>query len=547
MSPASTSGLPHQRSEFLREHSPAAPVCADWRAWLLPLFSLACWALTVRHLSPEWTVNEQYHFGWLVPFLTAYLIKVRFENPPTQSSTRPGWLSHTTLFALAAASILVMPIREANLDWRLVEWWLVTIAIASSLLCFWHLGGWPWVLHFSFPLLFFLIAVPIPRNLEYPWMERLMLNNANLSVEALHWLGVECAARGNLIQLPTGVLGVEEACSGIRSLQSTLMLSLFLGEILALSWPRRLLLLAAGVGWALVTNVARTAALGWVAAHHGLDAIERWHDVAGYSVLALSAATVTFTAWLLHRSSGRKPDPVRPSPVLDIAPRLRPVGSFAGVGIAALFAGLWLNQWWFDLHERPLTAVSEWDFKMPSDTPNYREVPIDERTRRLLNYNEGYSGTWRDDSGSQWQAYFFRWDSGRTAGQTARPHDPRRCLGAVGMELSSILPNVTFSRRDVQLSFDAFEFLDRGRPLYVFNCLAEDVRTAERPRPVLEVNSPAMRLSAALSGRRQAGQRRLEVAVWGAPDAATAVHEFSALLDQHIQFASPAPNPQHYQ
>ena len=36
--------------------------------------------------------------------------------------------------------------------------------------------------------------------------------------------------RGNLIELSTGVLGVDEACSGIRSFQSTLMAALFLDE-----------------------------------------------------------------------------------------------------------------------------------------------------------------------------------------------------------------------------------------------------------------------------------------------------------------------------
>jgi exosortase len=511
---------------------------------MLPLFALACWALLIRHLSPEWTVNEQYHFGWLVPFLAAYLIKVRSENPPPAHPPQRHLIADLTLLTLAGASVVLMPIREANLDWRLVEWGLVSIAIAASLLCAWHLGSWPWVRHFSFPLLFFLIAVPLPRNLEYPWMDRLMLNNANYSVETLHWLGVECTARGNLIQLPTGILGVEEACSGIRSLQSTLMLSLFLGEILALNWPRRLILLAAGVGWALLTNVLRTSALGWLAARDGLPAVDRWHDVAGYSVLAFSAVTVAFTAWLLSRRSSEKSERLQPSPAIDFSSRFRPAASCAGAGIAVLLVGLWVNQWWFDLHERPLTAVTEWDFRLPSDAPTYREVPIAERTRKLLNYNEGYSGAWRDDSGSQWQAYFFRWDSGRNAGQTAMPHDPRRCLGAVGMELSAVLPSVTFSRRDVQLTFDAFEFLNRGRLLYVFNCLAEDVRTADRPREVLEVNSPAMRLQAALAGRRQAGQRRLEVAVADAPDAATAVRKFSALLDQRIQLADAATSSQ---
>lgn len=538
VNPTSSGGL-LARERSVRFPSPdIAPVRTDWRAWLLPAFALVCWALAIRHLSPEWTVNEQYHFGWLVPLLAAYLVKVRFERPPAPEPPRHRWVAHFVLLILALGSVLVMPVREANLDWRLVEWCLAAIAIVASLLCFWHLGGWAWVRHFSFPLLFFLIAVPLPRNLEYPWMDRLMLNNATTSVELLHWVGVEATARGNLIELPTCTLGVEEACSGIRSLQSTLMLSLFLGEILSLSWLRRVVLLGAGLGWALVTNVARTTGLGWMAARDGHAAVDRWHDLAGYSVLALCAITVTFSAWLLHRFSSRKSGTELRPAEFDLsffASRFRPSAALAAVGLGALIAGFALNQLWFDLQERKLTTMTAWDFRVPAEQPQYRDIPIPPRTHKLLNFDDGYSGLWKDASGSQWQAYFFRWDAGRNAGQTAKPHDPRACLGAIGMELAAVLPNITFARQDVELTFDAFHFLDRGRSLYVFNCLAEDVRTRDGPRPALYVNSPAARIAAALAGRRQAGQRRLEVALWDTPDAATATKQFSALLDRQIQ------------
>lgn len=511
----------------------------DWMAWLLPGFALCCWALAIRHLSPEWAVNEQYHFGWLVPVLTAYLVKVRLEWYPAPNPPRTTWFSNTALAALAVASILIMPVREANLDWRLVEWWLVGVAIASTLVCFWQAGGWKWVLHFSFPVLFFLIAVPLPRNLEYPWMDKLMLNNARLSVEFLHWVGVEAAARGNLIQLPAGTLGVDEACSGIRSLQSTLMLSLFLGEILALSWARRAILLGAGLGWALVTNVGRTTLLGLVADRDGIAAVDQWHDMAGFSVLALCAVTVALTAWLLRPTSPARQEAKLSHEEISfrsLEARLRPVALVGGICIGSLAVGLGLNKLWFDSHERSLTEVTSWELRLPTAQPQFQDVPIPPQTRKLLNFDDGYGGSWQDAAGSKYQAYYFRWEAGRNAGQTARPHDPRACLGAMGMELSEVLPSVTFAKGDLMLSFDAFHFVDRGRDLFVFNCLTEDVRTSDGPRALLETNSPSLRIAAAIAGRRQMGQRRVEVAMWDVRDAASATEKFRALLNGHIQF-----------
>ncbi len=545
----------HSRSQSsLLDHVPGARSASaqrdtnrpGWLSWLLPLFALACWTLAIRHLSPEWTLNEQYHFGWLVPALAAYLIKVRFERLPAEAPAPSRWLVSTAVLFLAFASVLIMPIREANLDWRLVEWSLAGVAIAASLVCFWQLGGFPWVRQFTFPLFFFLIAVPLPRNLEYPWMDRLMLNNASISVELLHWLGVDAQARGNLIQLPTCTLGVEEACSGIRSLQSTLMLSLFLGEILALRWPRRLVLLAAALGWALVTNVGRTATLGWLAARDGLPAVDRWHDTAGFSVLALCAITVTFTAWLLHRSSlgnaHRSPD-AQAFDAATFASRLRPAATAGGFSIILLFVGLGLNKFWFDLHERALTAVTEWEFRLPTEQPFYRDLPISPLTQRILHASEGYSGGWQDTSGTRWQAFYFRWYAGRSATQTARKHDPRDCLGRMGMELLGELPRVEFSKGDLTLLFRAYHFRDGQHDLYLFNCLTEDLRALDQTYRGRESNSPSARFAAAVAGRRQAGQRRVEVAVWGAPDAATAARRFSALLAQQIQVGGQSLNP----
>jgi len=35
-----------------------------------------------RHLSGEWAINEQYNYGWFVPFFCAYLFWLRWENRP---------------------------------------------------------------------------------------------------------------------------------------------------------------------------------------------------------------------------------------------------------------------------------------------------------------------------------------------------------------------------------------------------------------------------------------------------------------------------------
>src|SRR2546423_10427213 len=111
---------------------------------------------------------------------------------------------------------------------------------------------------------------------------------ANLTVEVLGWFNIPALQRGNLIEVSTGVVGVDEACSGIRSFQSTLMAGLFLGELYLLRWRRRLLLLVGGVLLSFCLNVVRTLILTCHASTAGIAALEKWHDPAGMMIFLVS-------------------------------------------------------------------------------------------------------------------------------------------------------------------------------------------------------------------------------------------------------------------
>src|SRR5438477_955442 len=46
----------------------------------------ALWFVCCRHLSEEWRFNEQYSYGWFVPFFVAYLFWLRWEDRPSPES-----------------------------------------------------------------------------------------------------------------------------------------------------------------------------------------------------------------------------------------------------------------------------------------------------------------------------------------------------------------------------------------------------------------------------------------------------------------------------
>lgn len=503
----------------------------------MPVFVLLCWCLAVRHVGLEWTLNEQYHYGWVVPLLALYLGRLRLEGLPMPKPVRSGWIVQAGLLLIALAEVVVLPVQEANVDWRLLGAVLTALAVGATLLALYQAGGLPWVGHLAFPVLFTFTAVPWPRQLEFDLMQGLMLHNAQLAAEGLRWLGVMAEVQGSLIQLSTHVVDIDEACSGIRSLQGALMATLFVGEIFDLGRGRRLALLLIGAAWALVTNAGRTLFLALVTERAGLAGYDQWHDSAGLGVLAVCVAGVVLAGWLLRRLRPALPQrPVLPNSARACADRWQAVSRTVLVSTLLIGAGWLATEGWYRSRNAGVVTRVTWEFLPPGHAPEFVTLEQASRVRSDLRYDFHAGGRWVDEDGRQWVGHFFRWDAGKRDAMAALSHDPRHCLGATGKELVEVLPVAEVRVGGVVLPFDAFWFRDQAGEVFVFNTMLEDVRYAPGQGPELgrslEMKS---RLAAAWAGRRNPGMRRLEVAVWGARDATTARLAFEHLLREQVR------------
>src|SRR6267378_7527954 len=55
---------------------------------LLGLAFGVLWFVLCRALSSEWSINEQYTYGWFVPFFAAYLFWLRWQDRPKKFESR---------------------------------------------------------------------------------------------------------------------------------------------------------------------------------------------------------------------------------------------------------------------------------------------------------------------------------------------------------------------------------------------------------------------------------------------------------------------------
>lgn len=492
--------------------------------WITVGAVLAGWFVLWQKLSVDWSVNEQYQYGWFVPPLALALLALRWRDRPEPT----GALAPTILLGGAGMCLLALaPLRlveEPNGDWRMLFW---AHAGALTLLTFavldWS-GGRAWVRHFAFPVGFLLLAIPWPSGPEQALVQTLMRTVAAIASDSLNLLGIPAVPQGNLIRIRDQVVGVNEACSGIRSLQTVLMGALMLGELSRLSWPRRLALLAGGIAVALVANVFRSSLLVWIAARSGVAALEHYHDAAGMVVLLVVFAGLLGLGKLLDRSAVASP-----SPASSVPGRSLP---FA-VALAAL---LWIalvetgTSAWYRLHERNRARMPSWTVAPPVDAPNFQALPVDHLTRSLLRYDSAQSARWRRPGaeGPACTMFFFRWEPGRTSATLATMHQPTVCLPASGMIQLGAADRRTFATPiGLDIPVEQYEFLHNRQHLFVFYAVWQD--RAGYALPTEQVTR-SQRLGAALAGQRNMGQQTLEMVLTGPADQAAAAEAFSREL-----------------
>ena len=279
--------------------------------------------------SHWWRVKEDYSFGWLVPVFVAFVIYDRWpkilatltECAADGSRRAAGW--HKWLLRLVAGASLAfgalmfllgsfyragagtsqpgtLAITLGAVGILLPLLWLNAPTLADAVE-----GGPEASRHapgtiftdarvrlaglFLFPVLVWLVSAPMVSAVETQVNLALLRYIVTAVAFVFDLLGLPLEQQGNVLALPTGNVGVEDACSGIRSLTGCLFAGSFLAATFLDSLWKKIALVSAALVLALLTNLGRSLFLTAWAYRYGPHAIEGTvHDVAGYAVLGLT-------------------------------------------------------------------------------------------------------------------------------------------------------------------------------------------------------------------------------------------------------------------
>lgn len=406
----------------------------------LILLAAATVALSAR-LWPEWRRNPDLSHGLFMPAVFLLLLyESRSQGSPRY--LRPHAAIRAGFGALLAGGILALVaagLFAASLDWShaLVSLTLtlsLTLFLGAALVTFAgdsvRLTGFNWSAIIA--IFLWLLSAPIPPGTYMRLTLGLQLWVSENVLRMLHLLGIPAIRHGNIIEMANTAVGVEEACSGVRSLISCVFAGLFFSATLVRRPWARAVIIALAAPLALTMNFVRSLALTLLA-NAGIDISGAWHDGTGFAVLGVTAAMLGGLALALEHGSKAEPAPAEP-------PReARPNAGMFRVFTAcsALAGGLIIV---FVLNTRPAirrdlpvpdvlgllpAAVGGWQVR----TSNLYEFAGTLQTEHLAqrNYTKGSGGKPVEIS-----IYVAYWRAGQAPVSLVASHTPEACWPGAG-------------------------------------------------------------------------------------------------------------------
>lgn len=214
-------------------------------------------AAALTGMKAMWDATPMYSFGYIVPFVSAYLVWARREALAT-AVAKPAWLP-----GLATLGLAIVLLVGGHLGGVLIaEQFAFVVSLTAIVLLVWGLG----VLRLVWmALAYLLLIVPFwdafTERLHLPFQQL----SANLGVQMLHVVGVPAYREGTFLYLPNITLEVARACSGVNYLIAILALGVPLAYLYLPTNGRRLVLVTSAIAIAALSNSLRVAMIGVLA------------------------------------------------------------------------------------------------------------------------------------------------------------------------------------------------------------------------------------------------------------------------------------------
>ena len=395
-------------------------------------------ALVVQ-LWPDWTQDPDLSHGLLMPVVCVLLVYLCRQPEVAVDEGRATALA-VAFGACSLAALWVAGLLAVTVEWSsaVVSFALaVSFALLGCAALSAFAGGATALVSLNWTSLcaafLWVLTAPMPPGTYTRLTLGLQLEVTRNVMRALDLLGIAAHRSGNIIELAHGTVGIEEACSGVRSLISCVFAGLLFSAALVRRTWARVLLVALSAPLALVMNFLRSLFLTLLV-NSGARVAGAWHDLTGYAVLLVTAALLVGLALLLDGPGATQPDPVTPpSPVRTRPARAQAV--LSGVLVVAVSTLLFFASHTSaspgsgmvpDLLAALPPSADGWQVVTRGDLYRFAGVLRTDHLVERTYFRQGASGA------EQVTLYLAYWPAGQASAGVVGSHTPDACWPGAG-------------------------------------------------------------------------------------------------------------------
>ncbi|VAX13337.1 EpsH [hydrothermal vent metagenome] len=240
-----------------------------------------------------WDVRLEYSYGYIVPFITLFLIWQRKDQLEKIEFTGSWW---GVLVAVIGLFLLV--VGELTTLFLVIHYSFLFVVLGAVL----SLLGWKAFKIIFIPLFFLAFMIPLPSFFLQQISQVLQLVSSQLGVWVIRLFDISVYLEGNVIDLGVYKLQVVDACSGLRYLFPLMALSFMMAYFYQDKLWKRVIIFLSSIPITIIMNSFRIGMIGVMVEYWGIKMAEGFlHDFEGWVIFMACMLVLLAEMWLLTK------------------------------------------------------------------------------------------------------------------------------------------------------------------------------------------------------------------------------------------------------
>lgn len=260
---------------------------------VLTAFFFLLYQPVIFHLVSDWSTDDNYSHGYIVPFMSLYLIWEK-RKELLALTVKPSGLG----FLVLLAGLIIMILGHVGAELFLGRFSMLVVLAGIVL----FLLGKDYLKVMAFPIGFLIFMIPLPAVIFNALAFPLQLLAAKVATNVIYACGIPVLRDGNIIHLANTTLEVAEACSGIRSLVTIMTLATIYAYFMERTRWKQIVLFFASIPIAIITNSTRVTFTGFLSHYYGEEAAKGfYHTFEGWFMFVVAFSILLVFGFLLGK------------------------------------------------------------------------------------------------------------------------------------------------------------------------------------------------------------------------------------------------------